>query len=822
VNNTKPAKEVKSETEHTCTNLQKKKNGRRPFSAKRFTDRLPDKQSPLIVRGMLRSPYIIRASFRQFTIGKPLGGKHSDEIRRKPGMKSNYNILRKILTAVLVLCLLFVSMPVFADEDAKEEDKSSVYVLENVVITANRMETDIMDVPASLSIIDQKEIEERGVLNARQVLDGIPNVRVEQDMDSSPQIYMRGVPHFHNNNNILVLMDGIPLLTANDEVNMDRIPFYNIDRVEVIRGPVSALYGRNGVSGVINYITKDPPQDEVEGKVNITIGSDYLNQSAFSVGGPVIERKSSMSVGGIFDTGDGWRENTEHKARGLFVKNKLMLSNDTDILLHFNRHENEQNLGSPVPLRADNTLLFTGDAQESCWDVPDARKFDNNTLFAATLNQKLTQSTKLQTKFKYGHENRGYYGQMGGIDLDEENHTIGWSVIELNSEEDSYFVEPQLTWKSVIAGRENRFLIGGSYERIEADDLTGWYGDEFQWDSWRVNYLTGDRGNRNEKLFWQSGDTTTRSDYVAAFMQDEFDVTTKATLSLGLRYDTFFRETLYRATDTGEAAKVKGDKDHFSPKASINYKWTDSISTYATYAHAFNPNFGPIWMYNEDYTFMDPEIVNSYEVGIRAGLLDRLLLVSMSPFFMKRENILVMVSGDDGQSHPDTAGQQEIVGLEMESNLNLDKFLDGLSFFFNYGYAQSEWKDFQYESYVWGTGWVTYDWSGKNVQVMPEHNFSTGMKYFNSDKGYGFNIWYDYMGEWWVDPANTCKSEAYGLLNARIYYEPPRIKGLGVSCTVKNIADKKYYAYWSGNEEGPESAYPGEPLTVIGSVSMYF
>jgi iron complex outermembrane receptor protein len=731
-------------------------------------------------------------------------------------------LLVALVTAIFIPDFVIVTSPVFAGEKTEDEDNSSVFALESLVVTATRSKTDLRGVPASLSSVGKTEIEMRGALDAKQILAGIPNVRVEQDSDHNPQIYIRGIPHFHSNNNVLILMDGIPLQTVNDEANISRVPFYNIDRVEVVRGPVSALYGRNGVSGVINYITKDPAREHIDGMLKTTIGSDGLQQTSFTVGGPVIEDRFNISMGGLRNTNDGWRKETESKSINICTKSEVIFTDNTNVLFHVNWYDTKHDKGTPIPLTENNVPLFSGDAQKDNWNSPGANQFNESLLVSATLNHQFTNDLKLRTIFKYGHEDRGWYGEMGGTELDQENHTIGWSIFDGTNEEKSYFIEPQLDWATDLSGHQNRFLIGASYERIDADELTWWYGDNYEWDVWRVNYLTGDRGSKSEKIKWQSADATTEADYMAIFVQNEFDMTDKATVSLGLRYDAFKRTTLYRPTDTTDGANVKGDKDHFSPKVSLNYRWTEDLSTYVTYAHAFNPNFGPVWMYNEDYAYMNPETINSYEVGVRAHLFDRRLFVSICPFFMEREDVLVMVSGDDGESHPDTAGRQEVFGFELESDLNLNRLADGLKLFANYGYTRSKWKDYRYESYVWGEGWVTYDWSDKKVNLMPEHNFSVGVNYSHPEKNFGADLWYDYTGSWWVDPANQYKSDAYGLLNVKISYQPPLVDGLKASLTVKNITDEEYYPSWSGDENGLVSVYPGDPVTVVGSVSMTF
>jgi iron complex outermembrane recepter protein len=160
-------------------------------------------------------------------------------------------VLGWCLVVGVVLCLLGPGMG-FA-----EDSQSEMMQLEEVVVTATRTEKVLEDAPASVSVITQEDLAKQNVKTldeALRVTPGLYAKRTKGMMDSTSSIAIRG---FRGDQYTLVLIDGLPVNDAyTGGLEWGTLPITNIERIEVVRGPASALYGGNAMGGVINVITK--------------------------------------------------------------------------------------------------------------------------------------------------------------------------------------------------------------------------------------------------------------------------------------------------------------------------------------------------------------------------------------------------------------------------------------------------------------------------------------------------------------------------------------------------------------------------------------
>ncbi len=147
--------------------------------------------------------------------------------------------------------------------------------LGEVVVQATKSETKLKDVPATVYIITDKQIKETtDGRNIGDVLWSVPGVFSQDKRHTDANVlYFRGITlHDHVTYGILVLVDGIPINNADGRVDFESIDFDNVKRIEVIKGPVSALYGPDGTVGVINIVTKNPPK-KLTLKTSASVGS---------------------------------------------------------------------------------------------------------------------------------------------------------------------------------------------------------------------------------------------------------------------------------------------------------------------------------------------------------------------------------------------------------------------------------------------------------------------------------------------------------------------------------------------------------------------
>ena len=698
------------------------------------------------------------------------------------------------------------------EEVKKKEEGKRPVEMEQMVVTATRVETKLKDVPASISVITAEEIKLKGAHNAAEALVGQPNINIRWYTEGgTASVIMRGISHPHMNNNILFLVDGIPQVTPGDESYFENIPFDNIERIEVVKGPVSALYGRNSIAGAINFITKPPPHYWT-GSVGTTYGSyDYL-KPYFSVGGPLVKENGFIHLGGYYETYDGWRDRTEREASDFHIKNTWFFGKKSDMIIDLKYYNVDQDYATPIPLRGDGSVIDV--SREANYNLPDGHVEDETTRLSLIWNQEFTSSLNLKTTVSYKHVDHGIYNDGTVFSLDEANTTLKRWALEGEYTENNLYFEPQLTWSAKLFGRGNRLICGVSYERSSGDD-DGWFIEPCFWCPIPINYVTGEQ-DLSTLTKRQTRDSEYTIDLVGVYVQDEFNITEKLILTAGLRYDYYERDADYKAIGGNPATKVKGDFDHISPKIAFNYSWTENLSTYVSYAQGFHPTFGPLWSFTEDYKNLDPEIADNYEVGLKSHLFDRRLFLNAAGYFMKRKDLLVIV-GSPPNLKPENAGEQEIYGVELETRWDLRDLLDGLNGFLNYSYTETEWTDYEYDT--WGGHW---DFTGKEAKGIPDHLLSLGLNYLHKPSGLGAGIWWDYVGKWYMDPANKYEADSYDILNARVSYSPEKWKWLEANIQALNITDKEYFSSMAGNEYGARAAVPGRPFTIFGNVTFSF
>jgi iron complex outermembrane receptor protein len=256
-----------------------------------------------------------------------------------------------------------------AEPHSAPVEKDTVELVPKVV-TVNKAEIDALDAAASFSTISGETLRNRDVRVPAEALKGMSNVQVlEHGEGNWTQVIIRGVPHPHGNNNVLVLVDGIPTLMSSDEANLNAIPFDDIERVEVIKGLMSALYGRNAVGGTVNYITRKAPS-RLQGEGTLAYGSDHYFKPTFRLGGPTGAANNFFSIGGYWLGYDGWRNDADRNAISLYGKDQWYYSSTGNIQVSANYHDNEQSVVSSIPVRPDGSVVQLAKGNTYNYDIP--------------------------------------------------------------------------------------------------------------------------------------------------------------------------------------------------------------------------------------------------------------------------------------------------------------------------------------------------------------------------------------------------------------------------------------------------------------------
>jgi iron complex outermembrane recepter protein len=250
--------------------------------------------------------------------------------------------MRKGFGASVLFLAVVLQSGLHAEEIRK--DPGSDVVMKEVVVTGTRFEQQIERIPANITVIDEEDIRNSNARSVPDLLRGQESIVVRDWTGNRKQVTvdLRGFGESASSN-VLVLVDGRRVNEIDlSGVDWTQIPLENIERIEILRGTGSVLYGDNAVGGVINIITKVPSQ-EFAFTAGATFGSYSLNADNFSVSGG--KGKFTGSLYGSYESTDGYRENGEY--RGKDVGGKILFDATDFLTLNFSGSYHSDDFGLP-------------------------------------------------------------------------------------------------------------------------------------------------------------------------------------------------------------------------------------------------------------------------------------------------------------------------------------------------------------------------------------------------------------------------------------------------------------------------------------------
>lgn len=489
--------------------------------------------------------------------------------------------------------LFSLVMPAFAQNNAAQEDSSLAKkndkennknndLLNTVVVTGTSVATNLIDAPASVSVVGQEKLQQRAVPDITEILRTVPGVNVGFGSDGTRGISMRGMGSGYT----LILIDGKRVnagLTTMRHYNgdLDWVPMDAIDRVEVVRGPMSTLYGSDALGGVVNIITKRP-----EGKWTGSLTTEYI---APMNSGSGLTRKVKGYVGGAIVPGE-----LDFMGFGSYGNQKPANPNDLG--------------GIQVPRGIEDYDLngrFTWTPNKNHrfeFEGGSARQKYKPWLEPGKKDTSATQILRSTGSIRHiGNWGFGTSTITGQIEQADNEHNItnragditGATAIALTTA----IIDGKLSMPLTLLGFKQDLTVGSEYrhEKMTDDENTG-----------KLNSLLG-----------TTGDTTTTMWSAAVFAEDQVRLTDALKMTLGLRVD--------RHEKFGT---------HTSPRVYFNYNISDAFTLKAGWAQAFKaPNLrqlNPHWVQSSrgrgcgavggpcemvGNPNLKPETSNSFEIG---------------------------------------------------------------------------------------------------------------------------------------------------------------------------------------------------------------
>ncbi len=329
-----------------------------------------------------------------------------------------------------VIVMVFLAFPVIAEEGVE------LFTVDEVVVTATRYPVQLSETPVSMEVITEEEIENKNAESVAELLYDVAGVRIMSNGGPAglKTIHIRGSV----SSQVLILVDGQPVNNCqNGQSDLSQLPLYNVKRVEILKGPASAIYGANALGGVVNIITKS-----VSEKQQIELGLEYgsYNSSNIELNYSASEGKTGLAFAFSKKSSDGYREildNSGLKQLAFFTKLNYNLSANNKLILTYNYNNSEKEVPGSIS-----------------WPSPNATQDDLDRNIYVKWEQKKsaieTNAVIYNNSHKLSYDNPDEWGYTGasvhntgrtGLELNRinylNNHTLAYGLEVKNNTIDS-------------------------------------------------------------------------------------------------------------------------------------------------------------------------------------------------------------------------------------------------------------------------------------------------------------------------------------------------------------------------------------------------
>ena len=681
---------------------------------------------------------------------------------------------------VLVLVLLF-SVVIFSPVQAQDKkDSDAIVTMKEVVVTATRDNQETRKIPANVTVITAEDISKSGATTIVEVLDKLESIQFRTYSGNASQAYidMRGIGGDNPFGKTLVMLDGRRLnRTDMASINWMEIPVNTIERIEIVRGPGSVLYGDAAIGGVINIITKKGT-GEPKFKASVLMGSYGLNDERVGVTGAA--GKWTYAVTGENNFNSAYRDRSKYSAQGGGFDVGYSASDLLNVSLDVSFNETDYQM--PGALTQDQMEKDRRQYQPSAGPWSPAHSDDDGSDKYTNVNLGIKSFWgswgQLEVNFLYGKKDM------------QVNMASWFSYSDTNA--DTYGITPKYILAKEIFGFDNKVIVGVDY-----------YNEPYKKDFY---------GDRERTAILSTADLTRES--LGYYIRDEFSILKDLILSGGYRSErtdiggsnTDFSNPSSSFTDTKNTYNAE------AYEAGLTWLWEKKSKVFAKYATVYRiPFLDEVASFNGAgggfLKDIDKEQGISTEVGTEFYPLNN-LKIGLTLFRIDMENEIQYV-GTFPTGYNKNTGSTRHDGAEVSLSYLWGKYA---LLYGNFTYHKATYEDGLYNK--------------KELWLVPNKMATVGMEIYLP-----YNLMLRpearYVGDCFLsqDYNNTAeKLNSYTLLNIYFSYKPPieRVK-MKAFFGVENLANVKYSSF--GADGAPWSAntyYPMSGITFKGGISFEF
>ena len=652
--------------------------------------------------------------------------------------------------------------------------------------TGTKTDTPLIETPQSISVITADRVKAQGANTIGQTLRYTPGVQGQLYGDDTRGygLQMRGFDASDTG----FYRDGMQVKGASFAHFLTLDP-YSAERLEVLRGPTSVLYGQTNPGGMLNIVTKRPTTEPLN-ELAFTAGDDDYFQGQFDFSGPLDDDKTMLyRVTGVARNSDTQVDFVEHDR--YFIAPAFTWKPDDDTTLTLLGNYQYDDTGWTMQfLPATGTVLNNANGKipthrfvgEPDFDTYQLQQYSAGFLFEHDFDDHWT----VRQNARYGHldnKQRGVFGDG----LDADGRTLNRYGDGGDSALDNVSSDTQLQVKFDTGPLlSHTALLGVDFQYNDFRDI----GRSYDVDP--IDIFDPDYGGEVTKGdLYQDVATTQRQ--IGVYLQEQLKVDENWVLVLGGRHD--WAKTAQN-DKLGDSDAVQRD-EAFTGRAGLVYVSDIGLAPYVSYSESFTPVLGA----DANGALFKPEEGRQYEVGLRYQPLGWNALFTVAAFDLRKQNVLTP-DPDDPNNFSVQTGEIATRGIEFEAVGSLDM---GLNFVASYTYLDAEISKSTVAEEI-----------GEHPAAVPEHMASLWADYTIPEgdfAGIGAGAGVRYVGSTYAGAPNELKIDGVVLADASIHYQ---LDNLNFALNVNNVFDTEYVASCFSET----SCFYGERRQILGTLRL--
>ena len=688
-------------------------------------------------------------------------------------------IMDKIMKKILLIGISLLAFSVFAEEEV-EEIVVKGKVLYSDQVNALKTPVEIVNVPQAVSIVTDEDIRKQGIREIGDIVRYTPGVNTSQGEGHRDAVVFRGVRSTAD-----FFQDG-----ARDDVQYYR-SLYNVEQVEVLRGPNALLFGRGGTGGIINRVSKKATIGETFGSFDL--GADDFGSTDLAIDYNVQSgENSAFRLNAHVDALENHRDFYDGDRTGFNPTLRVEISENTTLDLSYEYADHERMIDRGIPTANGKPVEALKDIVFGTSDI-NIQTLEAD-IFKGSLTTDISDTSKAVFSLTSSEFEKLYQN------LYASGYDLATNVVTLDgyrdpTERENLIISGNFINEIQVGSSTHTLLIGA--EKVDTDNKnlrydTYWTTTEKDKESFNVsrplNIATNDAGvatsvNFNTKLKSQ---TTSDIEVTSIYIQDQIEISDELQILIGGRFDTFD----ITVDDIKGGTSQSREDDEFSPRAGLIYKPAENVSWYLSYSESFLPRSGEQYKkLTASSAALDPDVYENMEIGVNYNIRPNLSL--RASFFDNEQTIATRDESGEGA---------EIVGLQVDGFELEVKGQVNDQLYMQLGYSNMD-----------GT-----TSSGGEPREIPDHTLSLWTTYQVNDQ-FGYGIGFTRQGD-----SNISNNKPglilpeYTRVDFAAYYDVS--EDLAIRLNIENLTDKVYFPH----SHSTHQASVGEEVNARLSITRRF